>query len=287
MSHIFISYVRENANEVNAFVTHLRKYGLNTWIDRERLPPGCYWKDEIRKAIQSGGFFIAFFSNAYLSRKKSYMNEELTLAIDEMRQYTFGATWFIPVRLSGEIPDFPVGAGRTLRDINWVDVEVMGLNCSVDCIVSMMNPELLAQYKALDEYVFGGRDEYGVRRFSRKSAPRGTQLHAMVENARSEAKLEIRSRLLNEWPVLTSKEREFLTRFADNRRAFYLSDAWGCRSLDDLSNQYFPGSPDSIDRVSWFFEMAPGLNDYGDWALECTECHQDALREFIASKVNA
>jgi hypothetical protein len=51
------------------------------------------------------------------------MNEELTLAIEELRQYPTNRAWFIPVKLSNcEIPDRNIGAGETLRDIQWVEL---------------------------------------------------------------------------------------------------------------------------------------------------------------------
>lgn len=44
------------------------------------------------------------------------MNEELTLAAEEFRQYTPGHTWLIPVRLDDiALPEWDLGAGRSLR----------------------------------------------------------------------------------------------------------------------------------------------------------------------------
>jgi hypothetical protein len=52
------------------------------------------------------------------------MNEELALAIDELRQMPAGRTWFIPVLLSQcEVPDSPIGGGETLRDLHWISLE--------------------------------------------------------------------------------------------------------------------------------------------------------------------
>jgi hypothetical protein len=51
------------------------------------------------------------------------MNEELTLAIGELRQFASDREWFIPVLLSEcEIPARSIGAGETLLDINWVQL---------------------------------------------------------------------------------------------------------------------------------------------------------------------
>ena len=49
------------------------------------------------------------------------MNEELTLAIEELRQFASDREWFIPVLLSEcDIPARSIGGGETLLDINWV-----------------------------------------------------------------------------------------------------------------------------------------------------------------------
>ena len=51
------------------------------------------------------------------------MNEELTLAVDEFRQYAPGHTWLIPIRFDdGDLPEWDLGAGRTLSDLNYVNL---------------------------------------------------------------------------------------------------------------------------------------------------------------------
>lgn len=51
------------------------------------------------------------------------MNEELTLAIEEYRKMAPGRTWLIPVRFdNGDVPEWDLGAGRTLSDLNYSDL---------------------------------------------------------------------------------------------------------------------------------------------------------------------
>jgi len=83
--HVFISYVRENQEQVDRLCQDLERNGVNVWLDRHSIKPGARWKDAIREAIRLGDFFIACFSEDYTSKKKSYMNEELTLATEELR----------------------------------------------------------------------------------------------------------------------------------------------------------------------------------------------------------
>ena len=68
-------------------------------------------------------YYLACFSQEYFDRDRSYMNEELTVAIEELRQRPTDRAWFIPVVLSGSgVPDRDIGGGETLRDIQWVDL---------------------------------------------------------------------------------------------------------------------------------------------------------------------
>ena len=67
----------------------------------------------IRKAIREGAFFIACFSKEYHERDRTFMNEELTVAIEELRQRSDDHIWFIPVQLNEcEIPNLDIGKGR-------------------------------------------------------------------------------------------------------------------------------------------------------------------------------
>ena len=86
MPHIFVSYVRENFKIVERLCHVLQVYDIDVWYDRDQLNPGMTWAHEIRIGINSGSFFLACFSREYNERSKTYMNEELILAIEELRQ---------------------------------------------------------------------------------------------------------------------------------------------------------------------------------------------------------
>jgi hypothetical protein len=123
MPRVFISYVRENSREIEQLANALRAHNIEVWLDREQIKPGARWADAIRDAIADGDFFLACFSNEYNSRSRTYMNEELTLAIEELRQRPVDRAWFIPILLSDcEIPHRTIGAGETLRSIQWLEL---------------------------------------------------------------------------------------------------------------------------------------------------------------------
>lgn len=121
--HVFLSYVREDAASVSNLATALRRAGIAVWMDRDSIEPGERWATAIRRAITAGAHFLACFSNNYMNRDSTYMDEELAIAISELRASPTEKSWIIPIRLSDvEIPALDVGGGNSLRDIQWIDL---------------------------------------------------------------------------------------------------------------------------------------------------------------------
>ena len=94
--HVFISYVRENQEQVDRLCKVLESHGVNVWLDRNDIKPGARWRGAIRDAIRHRDFFIACFSKEYTKRtvidgKKSFMNAELSFAIDMKVKFMAGS----------------------------------------------------------------------------------------------------------------------------------------------------------------------------------------------------
>ena len=118
---VFVSYVRANIQDVTRLADALKTRKVEVWFDKTHLKPGDRWANVIRREIAQGDFFLACFSTEYSKRRKSYMNEEITQAIEQLRQRQSDQPWFIPVLLSDcEIPDRSIGPGETLRSFQWV-----------------------------------------------------------------------------------------------------------------------------------------------------------------------
>jgi tRNA A-37 threonylcarbamoyl transferase component Bud32 len=124
IGHAFISYAREDSFQVDQLQQTLEAAGVPVWRDTADLWPGEDWRTKIRRAITDNALaFIACFSKASLARSKSYQNEELTLAVEQLRLRLPDDPWLMPVRLNEcEIPDLDIGGGRTLRSIQWADL---------------------------------------------------------------------------------------------------------------------------------------------------------------------
>lgn len=122
--HVFISYVREDAQRVDRLQVILEAAGVQVWRDTEALWPGQDWRSMIRRAITDDALvFLACFSKSSFSRARTYQNEELTLAIDQLRLRRPDEPWLMPVRFDDcEIPDRDLGGGRTLASIQRADL---------------------------------------------------------------------------------------------------------------------------------------------------------------------
>ena len=149
MTHVFLSYVREDSESVRALGNVLQEYDVEVWLDRDKLKPGYRWANAIQEAIRDGAFFVPCFSKAYLERTKTYMNEELTVAIDELRQRAVTRAWFIPVVLDDcEIPDRSIGAGETLRSLQWITLQY-NWHTGVSRILAVIKPDSAKVYELI------------------------------------------------------------------------------------------------------------------------------------------
>jgi hypothetical protein len=159
MSEVFISYVQEDRSQVEMLREQLEAFDVPVWLDKYELKPGVRWKDAIRKAIGTGNFFIACFSEAYINRSKTYMNEELTLAIEELRLRPSNQSWFLPVKLSNcEIPDRNIGAGETLKSFQWVDLW-RDWNKGFESLLSVIRPDYDKIQKLISQLESNSRRE--------------------------------------------------------------------------------------------------------------------------------
>lgn len=123
-SHAFISYVREDSERVDRLQKILEAAGVRVWRDTADLWPGEDWRGRIRQAITRNSLaFIACFSQHSEARSVSGQNEELNLAVAQMRLRRPDQAWLIPVRFDDvELPDIDIGGGRTLNSIQRADL---------------------------------------------------------------------------------------------------------------------------------------------------------------------
>lgn len=188
MAHVFISYVREDTDTVLRLKRDLEKAGVEVWLDREAIRPGSRWKSAIRDAIRSGDFFIACFSKNYESREKTYMNEELMLAVEELRQYSLNRSWFIPVLLTDcSIPTMTIGPGETLRDLQWVDLR-NEWDLGIKQILSVIDPIPPDVQHSLNALIIGDEKTRAVAAEALQSSSHPFATEALVRALNDESK---------------------------------------------------------------------------------------------------
>ena len=141
MKHVFISYCHENMTIVDQFCQKLTSHGVKVWLDRNELVPGMQWKQAIQQAIHQGDFFIACFSKESSARDRTYMSEELTLAVERLREKPADKVWFIPVKLNEcEIPDIDIGGDATLRDLQYINL-YQDLDAAIQRLLEVISSE--------------------------------------------------------------------------------------------------------------------------------------------------
>ncbi|MDK9700101.1 MAG: toll/interleukin-1 receptor domain-containing protein [bacterium] len=130
--HTFISYVHDDILIVQRLAEYLRANAIEVWLDREKLAPGKKWQDVIRKAIRSGSYFIACFSDNYLTRSNNYMEEELNIALEELKLRPTETDWFIPVIINRySFPELPKRIAAVIHETQvaylvWNNFEIGG-----------------------------------------------------------------------------------------------------------------------------------------------------------------
>jgi hypothetical protein len=137
--HAFLSYVREDSADVDRLEKLLGSAGISVWRDKTNIWAGDDWKREIRRAIQENALaFVGCFSKASAARAKSGQNEEVLLAIDEIRARNPAIPWFFSVLLDdeAEVPDLEIGGGRMLRDLQWV--KLSGPNWDMEQVARLL-----------------------------------------------------------------------------------------------------------------------------------------------------
>jgi Tol biopolymer transport system component len=112
---IFLSYAREDAEEVEQLYQKLSGAGFKPWMDKKDILPGERWQSSIRKAVQGSDFFLACLSASSVT-KRGVLQEEIKDALDIWRRMFESDIYLIPVRLEDcKVPE-------SLRDFQWVNL---------------------------------------------------------------------------------------------------------------------------------------------------------------------
>lgn len=143
--HVFLSYCRENADQVERLRQDLIAAGLTVWWDQDILP-GQDWKLEIQQAIKKACAVVLCLSEEATAHQKSDIFPEARDAIGIYRQYRPGGIFLIPARLSDcEIPPIMIDDMLTLDGLQYIDLfpeqtRQRGLDRLVEAIRAASDP---------------------------------------------------------------------------------------------------------------------------------------------------
>lgn len=117
MVKVFLSYSRKDIEAAKRLFDRLKvEAGVEPWFDKANLLPGLKWQPAIRKAIREADYFIALISSRSTS-KRGYVQSELKLAMEVLKEFPENEIYLIPVRLDD--CEMPL---EDLREINYVDL---------------------------------------------------------------------------------------------------------------------------------------------------------------------
>lgn len=101
MSYVFISYFREDKERINPFLEKLRATGIDYWIDTDGIELGEKWSVRITDKIKGAHAFLIFLSNCYLTKRDSFLNEELNIALSHAEIESTAVSWILPIVFDG------------------------------------------------------------------------------------------------------------------------------------------------------------------------------------------
>jgi hypothetical protein len=112
---IFLSYAREDGEQVTELYEQLTEAGFAPWMDTKDILPGQNWKYHTNKALKQSDLVIVCLSVVSVV-KRSEIQKEIRIALDRLNEKLDSDIYIIPVRLNDcEVPE-------SLSHIQWIDI---------------------------------------------------------------------------------------------------------------------------------------------------------------------
>lgn len=115
-SEVFVSYAREDLNQVSPLLDYLRNHGVRLWFDQE-IPGGVEWGELIETKIEGCIGVLLFLSDAAIASKQVRREVKFADALDKS---------IVPVRLDGT--ELKHGLGLLLTAYQILDATVTGFS---------------------------------------------------------------------------------------------------------------------------------------------------------------
>jgi hypothetical protein len=112
---IFLSYAREDGEQVAELYQQLTDAGFAPWMDTKDILPGQNWKYHTNKALKQSDLVIVCLSVVSVV-KRSEIQKEIRIALDRLNEKLDSDIYIIPVRLDDcDVPE-------SLSHIQWIDI---------------------------------------------------------------------------------------------------------------------------------------------------------------------
>jgi hypothetical protein len=146
---IFVSYSRKDLQTVRELYRRLTDMGYSLWFDQESLLAGQDWEQEIRRAIKSSSAVLMCLSSNWVG-EPGYVQKELKLALEVMKEMPEGRIHTIPVRLDDcQVPP-------ALERLHWVDMTapqgLARLTAAIDAAVGRSKPPDREERQSINAY---------------------------------------------------------------------------------------------------------------------------------------
>ena len=104
-ARVFISYAREDFEQVSSIYAYLKTVGCVPWMDHFDLLPGQNWEAEIKRALETSDFVLICLSPASVN-KRGYVQKEVKTALQLLSEIPENQIFLIPARLKEcQVPD--------------------------------------------------------------------------------------------------------------------------------------------------------------------------------------
>lgn len=125
--HVFFSYRSQDVELVREIVNALKARGLKPWFDKEQIPPGAVFQDELQKGIEASAAAVV----AYRAKGAGpWQSEEIRVLLQH--SVSLGKP-VIPVLLPGASKRAPVPAFLSQR--SWLDLSEGITDAKIDELV--------------------------------------------------------------------------------------------------------------------------------------------------------
>ncbi len=104
-TRVFLSYAREDEEQVDKLYKKLQSEGFEPWMDVKNLTPGENWVRSTEQAIEDSNFLLAVISRNSID-KRGFVQTEIKFALDLASEESGQNARIIPVRLdNSSIPE--------------------------------------------------------------------------------------------------------------------------------------------------------------------------------------